>query len=68
MRMLLGYILTVGYRNLIMPRVIPKVEEANAVLRSPYTRMVGPERQAMTTSMAHYRRGPHCRGKVLEGG
>ena len=51
-----------------MPRVIPKVEESNTVPRSPYTQMVRLERQAMTTSMAHYRRGPHCRRKVSERG
>ena len=51
-----------------MPRVIPKVEEANTVPRSPYTQMVRLERRAMTTSMAHYRRGPHCRRRVSERG
>ena len=37
-----------------MPHVIPKAEEANTILRSPYTRMVRPERQVMVTSMTHY--------------
>ena len=55
-----------GYRNLIIPRVIPKAEEANTVLRRPYAQMVMPERWAMTTSMAHYRRGPYCRGKASQ--
>ena len=45
-----------------------KVKEANTILRSPYTQMIKPERQAMATSMAHYKRGPHCRGKVSERG
>ena len=57
-----------GYINLIMPRVIPKAEEANTVPRSPYTQMVRPEMQAMAMSMAHYRRGPHCRGRASERG
>ena len=54
--------------KVIMPRVILKAEEANIVSRSPYTQMVSSERRAMTTSMAHYRRGPHCRGRALERG
>ena len=37
-----------------MPRVIPKVEEAKTVLRSPYTQTIKPERRAMATSMTHY--------------
>ena len=49
-----------------MLHVIPKVEEANIVLRSPYTRTVKQEMQAMTTSMARYQRGPHYRGRVSE--
>ena len=51
-----------------MPRVIPKAEEANTVMRNPYTRMVKPERRAMATSVAHYQRGPHYRGRVSERG
>ena len=51
-----------------MPRVIPKAEEINTVLRNPYTQMVRPERRAMATSMANCRRGPHCRGRALERG
>jgi len=51
-----------------MPRVIPKAEEANTVPRSPYTQMVRPERWAMATSMAHYRMGPHCKGRASERG
>ena len=58
----------VGYRDLIMPRVIPKAEEINTVLRNPYIQMVRPERRAMATSMAYCRRGPHCRGRALERG
>ena len=58
----------VGYRNLIMPRVIPKAEKANTVPRSPYTHMVRPNRWAMAMSMARYRRGPHYRGRVSERG
>ena len=58
----------VGYRNLIMPHVIPKAEEANTVSRSPYAQIVRPERRAMATSMTHYRRGPHYRGKVSQRG
>ena len=51
-----------------MPRVIPKVKKANIVPRSPYTQMIMPKRRAMATSMAHYRRGPHCKGKASERG
>ena len=58
----------VGYRDLIMPRVIPKAEEINTVLRNPYTQMVRPERQPMATSMAHFQKGPHCREKASERG
>ena len=57
-----------GYTNLIMPHVIPKVEEANTVLRSPYTQVVRPKRQAMATSMAHYRRPGHTVGEELQRG
>ena len=49
-----------------MPSVIPEAEEANTVLRKPYTRTVRSERRAMTTSMTHYQRGTHCRGRVSE--
>ena len=31
----------VGYRDLIMPRVIPKTEEVNTVSRNPYIRWKG---------------------------
>ena len=51
-----------------MPRVIPKVEEANTIPRSPYTKMVRSKRRAMVTSMAYYRRGPHCKGRGSERG
>ena len=51
-----------------MPRVIPEVEEANAVLRRPHTRTVRLERRAIAMSMTHYQRGPHCRGRVSENG
>ena len=37
--------------------IISKVDEVNIVLRNPYTRMVKPERWAMTTLMAHYQKG-----------
>ena len=57
-----------GNINLIMSLVIPKAEEANTVPKSPYTQMVRPKMQAMATSMAHYRRGPHCRGRASERG
>ena len=49
-----------------MPRVILKAEESNIVPRSPYSWMVRLERRAMAMSMAHYQRGPHCRGRVSE--
>ena len=49
-----------------MPRVIPKAEEANTILRSPYTRMVRLERRVMATSKTHYQWGSHYRGRVLE--
>ena len=49
-----------------MPRVIPEVEEANAILRRPYTQTVRLERRAIATSMTHYQRGPHYRGRVSE--
>ena len=42
-----------------MPCIIPKAEEVNTFLRSPYTRMVRSERWAMATSMAHYQKGGH---------
>ena len=51
-----------------MPHVIPKVEEANTVLRSPYTQVVRPKRQAMATSMAYYRRPGHTVGEELQRG
>ena len=57
-----------GYKNLIMPHVIPKAEKTNTVLRSPYTHMVRLERWAMAMSMACYRRGPHYKGRVSERG
>ena len=47
-----------------MSRVIPKTEEANTVPRRSYPRMVRPGRRALATSMAHYQREPHCRGKA----
>ena len=56
------------FNKVIMPRVIPNAEKANTVPRSPYTRTVRPERQAMTTSMAHYQRGPHCRERASKRG
>ena len=56
------------FNKVIMPRVIPKAEEANTVSRSPCTWMVRLERQAMATSMAHYQRGPYCRGRASERG
>ena len=40
----------------IMPRVIPKVEEANTVPRSTCAKMVKPERRAIATSRAFYQR------------
>ena len=42
-----------------MPRIIPKVEEANTILRSPYTQVVRLERRAMATLMAYYRKRGH---------
>ena len=56
------------FKKEIMPRVISKAEEANTVLRNPYTQIVRPERQAMATSMAHYKREPHYRGIASEKG
>ena len=56
------------FKKEIMPHVIPKAEETNTVPRSPYTQMVRLERRAMATSMAHCKRGPHCRGKASERG
>ena len=40
----------------IMPRVIPKVEEANTVPRSTCAKMVKLERRAIATSRAYYQR------------
>ena len=51
-----------------MPHVIPEAEEANAVLRGPYSQTVRPERQAVAMSMAQYQRRLHCRGRVSERG
>uniref|UniRef100_A0A7N2L5V9 Uncharacterized protein n=1 Tax=Quercus lobata TaxID=97700 RepID=A0A7N2L5V9_QUELO len=51
-----------------MPRVIPKAKEANTVSRNPYTQMVRPEKRAMATSMAHYKREPHYKGRASEKG
>ena len=42
------------FNKVIMPRVIPEAEEANAVPRRPYTQMVRLERQVMAMSMAYY--------------
>ena len=47
-----------------MPHVIPEAEEANTVPRRPYRWTVRLERQALVTSMAHYQREPHYRGKA----
>ena len=57
-----------GVQKLIMPHVIPKTKKVNTVLKSPYTQMVRLERRAMAMSMAHYKRGSHCRGRILERG
>ena len=51
-----------------MPHVILEAEEANAVPTRPYTRTVKLERRVMATLMAHYQRGPHCRGRALKKG
>ena len=51
-----------------MSHVILEAEEANAVPTRPYTRTVKLERRVMATSMAHYQRGPHCRGRALKKG
>ena len=51
-----------------MPHVIPKVEEANTVSRSPYTQIIRSKRRAMATSMAYYKRGPHYKGRVSRKG
>ena len=45
-----------------------KAEEANTAPRNPYTQIVRPERRAIATSMAHYRKGPHYRGGASESG
>ena len=39
-----GYCGIQKFNKIIMPRVIPEVEEANAILRRPYPRTVRPER------------------------
>ena len=52
------------FSKIITPCVIPKAEEANTIPRSPYTQMVRSERWVMATSMAYYRKGPHCRGRA----
>ena len=57
-----------GVQKLIMPRVISKTKKVNTALKSPYTQKVRLERRAMAMSMAHYRRGSHCRGRILERG
>jgi len=51
-----------------MSRVIPEAEEVNAIPRRLYTRMVRPEGRAMATSMAHYQRGPYCKGRASKRG
>ena len=56
------------FNKVIMPHVIPKVEEANTVPRSPYTQIIRSKRRAMATSMAYYKRGPHYKGRVSRKG
>ena len=62
----MGYIQK--FNKVIMPRVIPGAEEANAIPRRPYPQTARLERRAMATLMAHYQRRPHYRGKVSERG
>ena len=59
-----GYCGIQKFNKVIMSYVIPEVEEANAVLRRPYSWTIRLERQAMATSMAHYQKMPHCRGRA----
>ena len=49
-----GLLWDIDFNKVIMPRVIPKAEEASTVSRSPYIQMVKPERRVMATSMTHY--------------
>ena len=52
-----GYYGVQKFNKAIMPRVIPKAEEASTILRSPYTRTVKSERQAIATLKARYQMG-----------
>ena len=56
------------FNMIIAPRVIPGAEEVGTVLRRPYPRTARPGRRAMTTSMTHHRRRPHCKGRTSNGG
>lgn len=47
-----------------MPLVISEVEDATLILRRPYPRMARLRRQALTTSVTHYQRRLHCKGRV----
>ena len=47
-----------------MPRVISEAKDATLMLRRPYPRMARPRRRALTTSVVHYHRRLHCRGKA----
>ena len=47
-----------------MPRVIYEAEDATSMPRRPYPRMARPRRRALTTSMTHYQRRLHCRGRA----
>ena len=49
-----------------MPYIIPEAEEANIIPRRPYPRTIRSKRRATTTSMTHYQKRPHCRGRVSE--
>ena len=52
-----GYYGVQKFNKAIMPRVIPKTEEASKVPRSPYTRTVKSERQDIAMSRARYQMG-----------
>ena len=63
-----GYCGVQKFNKVIMPRVIPKAEEANTILRSPYTQIVTPERRAMATSIAHTGGGHIVEEELQRGG
>jgi len=64
-RVLRGYCGIQKFNKVIVPRVISK---ADAVPRRPYPYTARLGRRALATSMRHYQRSSHCRGRASERG